>query len=134
MDLQRMIDAMSDVTRNTRSDYHLTLAGLIEALKEADPKAIVLFDWNRESPNYPHSYRGYYSDLSFHWKGNELTVESFLEGCEDSLGRTFTGWKGGDFIMDKDTLLWAADFGDTGRAIIAIHGENPVILITKEVD
>ncbi len=134
MDLQDMADTLGDITRDVRSDYHLTLGKLISALEKADPSAMVVFDWNAKSPNYPNSYRGYYSDLSFHWKDEPVTVAEFLGVCREALGQIFGGYKGGDFVMDANTPLWAAGYGDCGRAIVAITGENPLALITKEID
>ena len=37
MDIQGMMDAVSDSLRRERSRYHLTLGGLISALEKADP-------------------------------------------------------------------------------------------------
>lgn len=50
----------------------------------------------------PHSYRGYYEDLSF-----ELSLSISVQHIKDSLNmtyeNTFTGWKGGEYSYWHDT-------------------------------
>jgi hypothetical protein len=87
------------------------------------------------SPAGPHSYRGYYSDLSFGQSGAPVTVAEFLSDLTKSLGRTFEGYKGGDYVMGDETPLWVAPYGCTGPAIMGarINGEK-LILETREID
>jgi hypothetical protein len=66
----------------------------------------------------PHSYRGYYSDLSFEKSDSKVMVKDLLEICKSTLNQTFTGYKGGDNVMGKDTPLWLADYGCTGDKIM----------------
>ena len=74
------------------------------------------------------SYRGYYDDLALGYiakdyyeenKDDEIhTVKDFLEEAKRCLGKTFYGWKGGEFIMDKNTPLWVANSGHTSNFVI----------------
>ena len=115
MDVRRLFDAMSEMGRATRSDYHLTLGGLIKQLESLPPGLPVKFDWNGEYPFQEMSYRGYYSDLAFDWRESPITdVTRLLSLSQDALDSTYEGYKGGDFVMDKATPLWAAPYGDTG--------------------
>jgi hypothetical protein len=136
MDLQAMINTMNEIGRQERSNYHLTLGGLIDALKGFPAHAKVVFDFNdRLSPCEPDSYRGYYSDLAFAACPEELTVTNFLVMAEECLGKTFYGYKGGEYEMSKDTPLWQAGYGSTGYAIMGIHLDGDCVLIeTKQVD
>ena len=136
MDLQKMVDAMSEMGRNTRSDYQLTLGKAIEQLSKFEEKESIRFDYEDKAPGNPHSYRGYYSDLSFEpcQIDESAKVGSFLKDLKDSLNKEFTGWKGGDFFMGENTPLWVATEGDCGRAIIDIcHSEEGLIITTKEI-
>lgn len=133
MDLQKLINAISETSRMERMNYHLTLGGLADALKQADVNMPVVFDCGN-SPSEPHSYRGYYSDLCFE-QGNPITAGELLEEVTKCFEKTFEGYKGGDFTMSEDTPLWTAPYGDTGRAVMGAHVvDNVLVLLTKEID
>ena len=135
-DIQALLDAISESGRRERSNYHVTLGRLIEELEKLNNEG-----WDRPvvfahggSPRSPHSYRGYYSDLSFE-SGGEIMAKELAAICRDALGRTFEGYKGGDYVMSKETPLWAAPYGCCGLAIVSIIvTADKVILGTKEVD
>lgn len=135
-DVQRMVDAMNDLSKDTRSGYHLTLGQAIEQLEKLDPDLPIFFDWNRNHPSRPQSYRGHYSDLAIGFTAAQsYHVREMLISLRGVLGKTLEGYKGGDIIMDADTPLWAANYGDTGRAIIGIESSpDAVIFVTKQVD
>lgn len=79
-----------------------TLGELIEALENFHPA--------RHSPlgfGNPHSYRGDYSELAFE-PAPAATVADMLAVAKSALGRTFEGWKGGDYVMDEHTPVWFA--------------------------
>ena len=135
MDLQKLVDAMGEAGRTQRSNYHLTLGGLIAELEKAKPDAPVIFD-SGEHPGSPLSYRGYYSDLAFRLTDKPVTVAVMRAWAKAALGTSFEGYKGGDFLMEADTPLWASNYGtNSGRAIISVSIEgNGVILMTKEID
>jgi hypothetical protein len=135
MDIQKLFDTISKQDELTRSKYHLTLGKAIEILKTIDPSFTIMSDFNGQGPCSPHSYRGYYSDLSIDIQDDIALVGDFLKELEKSYGKTFTGYKGGDFLMTKDTPLWCAPYGNTGRAIMGITIiHNEAIIQTKEID
>lgn len=136
--MQALFDAMGDAERKTRSEYHLTLDALLGMLTifcdEGDQLTTVVFDAGG-APFFPHSYRGYYSDLAFDITEEDTTAQQLLTHCEESLGTTFVGWKGGDFIMGGDTPLWMSEEGHTGRAIMGVEKRvGKIALITKQID
>ena len=132
MDIQKLFDAISASSRDTRKNYHLTLGGLVDLLSGAGDMPVV-FD-KGGSPTLPHSYRGYYDDLSFDSTDEKVSASRVLEGARNCIGRTFEGYKGGDYTMSEDTPLWCAPYGRTGPAIIGGEvKDGSVILHTKQV-
>src|SRR5688500_14856098 len=121
-DMERMMNAMHEMHDEARKKYHLTLGQLIEALEILDPKLPVVFDTGTQI-GIEHSYRGYYSDLAFEprTEGTPMVVATLLDICQHALGATYTGYKGGDYTMSKDTPLWCSDYGiASGLAIMGI--------------
>lgn len=134
MDIQKLLDTISDASRNTRSGYHLTLGELTTLLREADPAVLVEFD-DGASVGDETSYRGHYADLAFEAGGKPSTAADVLNACVRATTRTYEGYKGGDFTYDERTPLWRAEWGCTGPAIIAtLAQDDRIILITRDVD
>lgn len=134
MDFQKLFDAISHASAETRSDYHLTLGGLIAFLSDKPDDMPVQFD-DGSAPGVPDSYRGYYSDLAFAPSNEDVTVATLRQRASEAIGETFEGYKGGDFIMSERTPLWKAGYGDGGPAIIgAVVADGKAMLVTKEID
>jgi len=83
----------------------MTLSELIAALEAADPDVVLPLGFSR-----PHSYRGDYMDLAFE-PTTDVTVGAMLADARSALGRTFQGWKGGDYTMDAWTACWLDEEG-----------------------
>jgi hypothetical protein len=134
MDIQALVDSMGASDRRTRANYHLTLGGLLARLREFKPEAVIAFDFNGESPSKADSYRGYYADLAISSSAKPTRADEFLAQMEAALDTTYTGYKGGDFVMDAVTPLWYGTYGTTSgsRAILSLTDEG--ILVTKELD
>lgn len=134
MDLQKLVDAMNAAGEQQRSNYHLTLGALIRALEAASPEIVVAFS-SGGHPTGPHSYRGYYSDLSFKPQSATVTAAELLAICRGALGETFEGYKGGDFVMTERTPLWRAPYGDCGDAIVSANLiDGRLVLETRNLD
>lgn len=141
LNMQETLDIMGDLLRQERSRYHLTLGGLIAFLEKTNPDFFVEFDIGGK-PGWPHSYRGYYSDLAFTPIPREsilnVSVRGLLQTVKQALDIEFDGYKGGEFLMDEKTPLWCASYGNNGRAIVGIALDVPpdlsLILLTKELD
>jgi len=136
MDIQAFINAISEAGDRERSNYHLTLGKLIQGLEVAEPNAKVVFDVGG-SPCEPNSYRGYYSDLAFATTEDDVSVAELLEMAKESLGKEFTGYKGGEYVMTETTPLWKSEYGTSGNneaimGLIVVDGK--VILTTKVID
>ena len=111
MSLQTLFNEMALQWQKERSQSQMTLGQMIDYLKTLDP--------NTEIQGFcsPHSYRGYYQDLAFEPIETEK-VSVLLELCYDALGEEYEGYKGGEFIMHKNTPIWIASYGCCGKKII----------------
>lgn len=93
---------------------HTTLGILIDWLKTQNPKLVV-----KDGFGSPHSDRGSYDELAFTPK-DEATIGEMLRQAKSAVGKTFTGWKGGDYKMDLDTPVYIGEYGECGDAITPI--------------
>lgn len=84
------------------------LGELIEWLRQQDPTATVLHGFGQ-----PDSYRGYYDELAFE-PVEKTTFGEMLAHAQFALGRTFQGYKGGDYTMHEGTPCWIASYGCSG--------------------
>ncbi len=91
----------------------MTLDELIAELEKLPPDLVV------DGFNHAHSYRGYYDQLAFE-PACGVTIKSMLDECRYAEGRTFTGYKGGEFLMDGLTDCWLAEWGKLGHPIYPV--------------
>src|SRR4051812_10967667 len=87
------------------------LKELIETLETYDPATPVPIGFNN-----PHSYRGYYDQLAFEPKEN-TTIGAMLESAKRAMGKTYTGYKGGEYTMGEYTDCNLANYGCCGEEI-----------------
>lgn len=126
--MQDLIDTLSRGWRAERSLSQMTLGKLI-AILSGLPKETKI-----DKICSPHSYRGYYSDLSFEKGEGDQTVGELLSILQsECLGKEFTGYKGGEFFMDEHTPLWIANYGCTGDKIMELK-EGEVLSFTTIED
>jgi hypothetical protein len=135
MDIQKLLDVVSNTARQERKNYHLTLGGLIAELEKVPADTQVVIDRGGRL-HEPHSYRGYYSDLAFHTGDGATSAGELLAVCRGALGSVYEGYKGGDFTMDDDTPLWISSYGSaSGVAVVSASMFADKLLIgTKQVD
>lgn len=116
----------------------MTLGQLIDALERKDHAMGVQFSFVSMVPTGVHSYRGYYDQLAIGYEERypKPTVGELLATLKDADGQTFTGYKGGDYTMDRSTAVWVANNGETGGTAIidVIDGEYAIVLQTAIVD
>lgn len=123
----------------------LTLGQLIELIehenlkyttydeKSEKPKSIN-FDFGNMRPGGLTSWRGSYEELAICYQDDgHPTAVDFLKELKNANGKTFQGWKGGDFKMDLDTPLWIANSGYSSNSVpIGIHvGEYSITILTS---
>ena len=154
---------MNESSARQRSGYHLTYGELIEALKNAPPKA--LFDKRIKGIG---SWRGSYieialftKDTGFHaekeefndyggdnfsekydtWKKeNVISAEELPRNAnklgellESLLGLDFVGYKGGNFKIERYKPLWLCEESNYSGNTAIIGIDEKLKLITKEV-
>jgi hypothetical protein len=121
LNIQALIDGMNLRSKQERAASQMTLGRLIELLSNAD--------FSKGVPNLrnPHSYRGYYSDLAFELREGRRPVYGLLEDCRNSMGKTFEGYKGGDYDMGAQTPVWVANYGSCGLKLISITPDGEMI-------
>ena len=99
-----------------KSSPQITLGELIAMLEAVKNKNLtVTFD----VPFHPgeiDSWRGSYDELAIRYlnHGNPPTVRKLLDDLVFANGCTFTGYKGGDYVMGKRTPIWVANYGESG--------------------
>ena len=132
--LHKILIGFMDSLRRERSSYHLTLGKMIVILERMPPQTIIRTADGR-SLGRAHSYRGYYADLAFEpVQGSEQNAAELATVCRLTLGKSFEGYKGGFFWMNKDTPLWISSYGESsGEAIIGL-GEDGVLLTMIPAD
>lgn len=159
MDIQKLVNIMSENGMRERSNYHSTLGDLIDKLKVADDSCVI-------TPKIVGigAYRGYYSDIALCTEGgsdaykSELDYNSPIENWENwyeenkfkiewtenpkelakilesLIGFYFEGYKGGYNVITREKSLWVAtDYGDCSY-IAVIEITDDLKLITKKVE
>lgn len=84
----------------------MNLGEIIEVLEKCDPELVVLNGFAN-----PHSYRGFYHDLSFEPMGR-ITVGEMLEAARSAVGSSYQGWKGGWYRMNEYSDCWMSVEGE----------------------
>ena len=110
------IDAVFEFWQSERSESQMTLGKMIQALRSLPA------DMPIHGLGELHSYRGYYNELAFEPSPEQETASSLLKRCVDAVGQVFMGYKGGYFMMNKDTPLWISPYGHSGHFSKKIMG------------
>lgn len=85
------------------------------------------------------SYRGYYEDFYIEYSDEDKglnTIGKLKEILNKGLDEgEMQGYKGGDFLITPDTLVWLASYGCCGDMIVDILDvSGQVFIIVKEED
>lgn len=156
---QILHDKVYEATRAIRDAHfqntpQITLGELIKQIEgmgvntdpdgpfEGKPK-YVKFDFGTAIPTKLDSWRGAYDEIALGYKltgydddsshMDEITAEDLLKELKAAIGKTYTGWKGGDFVMSESTPIWVANPGNSGETgIIAAYDDSfRIILMTS---
>ncbi len=117
---EQMFASIAESARIERSRTQMTLGTLIAALERMDGTMLV------EGLCYPHSYRGYYSDLAFSISEDRRPVADVLAMARGCMNRTFEGYKGGTYRMESNTPLWIAEYGSCGLRMMGVDAEGNI--------
>jgi len=124
MDMQQYVNNMLKESQDQRkASSQFSLNDLIDRLEQLPQDMPILL-------GEAESYRGYYMDLAFVPLDEPRTVKEALDEAEDAHGKTFEGYKGGEFTMEGDTPVWYSHNGSCGPAIIGITDEG--VILTQE--
>ena len=105
----------------------VSLGTLIEELSKIQDNALkmpVYVSMFGMSPSGVDSYRGYYDHLAIQCRYDHdvMTVKEFLDKLRFSVGAVFTGYKGGEYRMNKNTPVWVSRYGCAdGNQIVGLH-------------
>lgn len=121
MSLQDTFDDWTREMQRKRAETQMTLGKLIKQLEEMPEDACVanLID--------PHSYRGYYIDIAFSVDGT-TTAANLLKTCRSVMGKEFTGYKGGEFLMGENTPVWISSYGVCGDRLLELRAEGEILI------
>lgn len=150
MDMQKVLTDMSTAARNERfkNSKQLTLGEMILKMEFAIDKASreenaeyrnpdVIFDFASIGPTVLDSWRGSYAELALGYEDEaRLKADEFLKHLKEAVGKTYTGWKGGDFVMGKSTPMWVANPGNSGETGIydIIYDGYSIIIVTGKCE
>lgn len=119
----------------------MKLGDLIRHLEGCKPEASVYFDFCDTIPTGIGSYRGYYDQLALGWRICEYGAEppkvaDVLKWLREACGATFTGYKGGEYVMDRQTQVWVANYGESHGTLTVgvIDSDWRVVIETRYVE
>lgn len=108
-----------------------SLGQLIDELNNisADGDCHVAFDFGYFRPVCFDSWRGSYEELSIEYTDegdyDAMKLKEFITKAEECIDKVFTGYKGGDFTMTRDTPLWVSKYGEANNTqVVGLHQET----------
>lgn len=119
--LQEFINKTFECEKLKRERDNYNLGNLIEDLSKYPRNACVEIRPFNLYPTGFDSYRGYYSDLSIDYTldgYNCLNCGQLLDKAKECIDKVFVGYKGGDFKMTKNSVIWLANYGRTTDVIL----------------
>ncbi len=148
-ELQEYLDAVVSKRRqqDLQQEKVLTVRELLLLLDQdkLNSSQVVYFDFaSKGETAYPFeliSWRGYYNELCFTYAvDSDLVVPmgsfDLVVMLNKAIGRSFEGYKGGQYIMGPHTPVHVAQYGETGNRSICGVDISPekITLQTYEVD
>jgi hypothetical protein len=142
MDLQKMFDNAVEASRaeQMKTSKQFTVGELILKLEmvkknEKGEDKQVRFDFANLRPTGLNSYRGTYREIAFGFdeETNIPTVSEVITWLKEAIGKTYTGYKGGNFVMGKNTPVWVANYGNSNSdGISGIKEDDWTIYLLTE--
>lgn len=111
-----------------------TLGRFIDALNAAPPDHCIRFRFASAGVGDFNSYRGYYDHLAIEPTVSGSLVKDVLERAAACMGHTFTGYKGGNYVMHAGTPLWVAYYGSSGGSRVVGVTVDKYETIVETVD
>ena len=145
LDLQTYLDNAVAAQRkeNLANSDQLTLGELILKLEAIAAKGYrssydgseptVFFDFEYLVPTDIDSWRGSYNELALSYDSvGAPNLSDFIKMLREAVGKTYQGYKGGDYTMSKYTPIWVANYGNAGNTAVVevVDNDCQVILVT----
>lgn len=144
MDTIQAIINLTNEKNKYKSGAEYNIGRLVEDLQKCDQEKQVRINCPDSTeyvyPCYYSSWRGSYCELGLTFSNSSIKVMQFLEMTKSTIGETFTGYKGGDFLMDEYTPIHIAQegnsrFGHQYAKVIGIkEHDNYVEVLYKDDD
>lgn len=145
MDLQKFVDNAVTAAREERmkTSDQLTLGELIALIEpisvanknKGEEEAEVVYDFAYFFPTDIMSWRGSYAEIALNYQSEEkrMKVTAFLAMLRGALGKTFTGYKGGDYVMWRGTPVWVSNYSEAcNTAVVGVKDLGwQVVIETK---
>jgi hypothetical protein len=112
------------------TDAPITLGALIDKLAALPPETRIRYDVLSLNPTDFASWRGDYSQLALGIDAGRydlMTAAKLLKLAQDANGATFQGWKGGDFVMNRETQIWVGNPGSALHSCVVDVVPDPEI-------
>ena len=106
----------------------LSLNALIERLK-------TLGNTRVELANDPDSYRGHHDQLAFPLASSDsgrAPANVLLDTAVGCLGREFTGYRGGEFVMGSSTPVWVSNYGTASELQLIWIASDGEVIVSRE--
>lgn len=111
----------------------MRLKDWIETLEALPKGAVVVFD-DGDNVGPLISWRGIYAQLTLPTAREPWTVKELLKDARGAVGSVYTGYKGGDYVMDESTPVWADDYGRcTYRMPTGVADKAGKVVVATEV-
>ena len=115
--MQALVDGLGAQWMRERAETQMTFGQLIDRLAQLPPDMLL-------AASKPHSYRGYYSDVAIDPTEWPSTAGSLLAECREMMGRTMTGYKGGEYPVHENVPVWVAPYGCCGNKLMSIGDDG----------
>lgn len=111
----------------------------IKESKDNPDEIYVNFDFGSAYPAGLDSYRGWYDRLCWEYTGvyGCIKASEVLQHLMQADGATFTGWKGGEFTMQRHTSVYIACSGctsDTRVTGVSLQWDNFMVIETANYE
>lgn len=131
------LTVLNSINEYCRNGDILSIGEALTKLEEFDDTDEVIFSNGDYFDGDCGSYRGYYKDLYIGHDDKDngfSTIGHLKEALNKALDEgEMYGYKGGEFPIDNDTLIWSAYYGSTGEMVVDIKKiDGRVYIITKE--
>ncbi len=118
----------------TLGELILKLEPIVAKQKDRTDEATVHYDFEYLFPNSIDSWRGSYAELALNYMvdGTPMKVTDFYNMLKETVGKEFTGYKGGEYIMSRQTPIWVANYSHSGNTAVidVVDNDYVVVIIT----